>query len=78
MLGVSRKTLYDILDEKQPVTPVMALRFGKLCDGPDLWLNLQQRYDLQSRRAGTQRKDQCHSDIPIESGYPAYRPLAGC
>jgi len=47
LLGVSRKTLYDILDEKQPVTPVMALRFGKLSDGPDLWLNLQQRYDLQ-------------------------------
>ena len=25
----------------------MALRLGKLCgNGPDLWLNLQQRYDL--------------------------------
>lgn len=48
LLGVSRQTLYDILDEKQPVTPAMALRLGKLCgNGPDLWLNLQQRYDLQ-------------------------------
>src|ERR1700761_2901652 len=48
LLGVSRQTLYDILDEKQPVTPVMALRLGKLCgNGPDLWLNLQKRYDLQ-------------------------------
>src|ERR1700746_1420318 len=47
LLGVSRKTLYDILDEKQPVTPTMALRIGKLCgNGPDLWLNLQKRYDL--------------------------------
>ena len=44
LLGVSRQTLYDILEEKQPVTPVMALRLGKL--GPDLWLNLQKRYDL--------------------------------
>jgi plasmid maintenance system antidote protein VapI len=26
----------------------MALRLGKLCgNGPDLWLNLQKRYDLQ-------------------------------
>jgi len=26
---------------------VMALRLGKLCgNGPDLWLNLQKRYDL--------------------------------
>src|ERR1700757_310460 len=47
LLGVSRQTLYDILDEKQPVTPGMALRLGKLCgNGPDLWLNLQKRYDL--------------------------------
>jgi antitoxin HigA-1 len=48
LLGVSRQTLYDILKEKQPVKPVMALRLGKLCgNGPDLWLNLQQRYDLR-------------------------------
>lgn len=47
-LGVSRQTLYDILDEKQPVTPAMALRIGKLCgNGAELWLNLQQRFDLQ-------------------------------
>jgi len=47
LLGVSRQTLYDILGEKQPVTPIMALRLGKLCgNGPDLWLNLQKRYDL--------------------------------
>ena len=48
LLGVSRQTLYDILVERQPVTPIMALRLGKLCgNGPDLWLNLQKRYDLR-------------------------------
>lgn len=48
LLGVSRQTLYDLLEERQPVTPTMALRLGKLCgNGPDLWLNLQKRYDLQ-------------------------------
>lgn len=47
LLGVSRQTLYDVLKEKQPVTPGMALRLGKLCgNGPDLWLNLQKRFDL--------------------------------
>jgi addiction module HigA family antidote len=48
LFGVSRQTLYDLLEERQPVTPIMALRLGKLCgNGPDLWLNLQRRYDLQ-------------------------------
>jgi antitoxin HigA-1 len=48
LLGISRQTLYDILNEKQPVTAAMALRLGKLCgDGPEIWLSLQKRYDLQ-------------------------------
>ena len=48
LLGISRRTLYDILDEKQPVTVPMALRLGKLCgNGPVLWLNLQRTYDLE-------------------------------
>jgi addiction module HigA family antidote len=47
LLGISRQTLYDILAEKQPVTPGTALRLGKLLgNGPTLWLNLQRRYDL--------------------------------
>jgi addiction module HigA family antidote len=49
LLGVSRQTLYDILSEKQPVTPGMALRLGKLLgNGPDLWLNLQRKHDLHA------------------------------
>jgi antitoxin HigA-1 len=48
LLGISRQTLYDILNEKQPVTPEMALRLGKLCgNGPDLWINMQRAYDLR-------------------------------
>ena len=47
LLGVSRQTLYDVLKGRQPVTPMMALRLGKLCgNGPELWLNLQKPYDL--------------------------------
>src|SRR5260221_13340347 len=57
LLGVSRQTLYDILEERQPVTPMMALRLGKLCgNGPELWLNLQKRYHLQRAEQGLGEK----------------------
>jgi addiction module HigA family antidote len=47
LLGISRQTLYDILGERQSVTPAIAVRLGKLFgNGPELWLNMQQTYDL--------------------------------
>lgn len=47
LLGISRQALYDILNEKAPVTAEMAVKIGKLCgNGPALWLNLQRAYDL--------------------------------
>ena len=49
LLGISRQTLFDILREKQPITPAMALRFGKLLgNGSDLWIDLQRAYDLHA------------------------------
>ena len=62
LLGISRQTLYDVLRERQPVTPGMALRLGKLCgNGPTLWLNLQRDFDLQ--KAETELADSL-VDIP--------------
>lgn len=47
LLGVSRQTLHDLLAERQPVTTRMALRLGRLFgNGPELWLRLQQNFDL--------------------------------
>ncbi len=46
-LGISRQTLYDILNEKQPVTAETAVRFGKLFgNGAAFWINLQRSHDL--------------------------------
>jgi addiction module HigA family antidote len=46
LLGISRQQLYDILEERKPVTVRMALRIGKLCgNGPGVWMRLQQTYD---------------------------------
>ncbi len=47
VLGVSRKTLSKIVNERGAVTPDMALRLSRAFDtSPDLWLNLQKNYDL--------------------------------
>ncbi len=46
-LGVSRKTLSKIVNERGSITPDMALRLSKAFNTtPELWLNLQQNYDL--------------------------------
>ena len=46
-LGVSRKTLSKITNERGSITPDMALRLSKAFNTtPELWLNLQQNFDL--------------------------------
>lgn len=46
-LGISRKTLSKIINERGAVTPDMALRLSRAFDTtPDLWLNLQKNFDL--------------------------------
>lgn len=46
-LRVSRQQLHNILSEKAGISPEMALRLGKFCgNGPDLWISMQQAYDL--------------------------------
>ena len=47
LLGISRKTLYDIIDERQSITAEVAVRFGRLFgNGADFWMNLQRIHDV--------------------------------
>lgn len=46
-LGVSRQQLHRVLACTHPITTEMALRVGRFAgNGPELWLRLQQNYDL--------------------------------
>jgi addiction module HigA family antidote len=64
-LGVSRKTLSKILNERGAITPEMALRLSRAFDTtPELWLNLQKNYDLWQAR---QRSDEWRTVKPISS-----------
>ena len=45
-LGISRQHLYDILNEKKPVSPEIAARLGKAFgDGAGIWLRMQAAFD---------------------------------
>ena len=69
-LGVSRKTVSKIVNEKGSITPDMALRLAKAFNtSPELWLNLQAKYDLwvaEQKSFGLEK---------IKLLVPAYRPL---
>jgi len=47
ILGVSRRSVNEIILGQRPITVDMAIRIGKaLGNGPQLWLNLQQKVDI--------------------------------
>ena len=47
-LNISRMTVNRLVNERQAVSPDMALRLGRLFgNSPDFWLNLQNAYDLK-------------------------------
>jgi addiction module HigA family antidote len=47
VLGVSRKTVSKLANERGSITPDMALRLSRAFGtSPDLWMNLQKNYDL--------------------------------
>ena len=46
LLGISRQHLYDILQERKPVSAAIAVRLGKLFgDGAGIWARMQAAYD---------------------------------
>jgi addiction module HigA family antidote len=46
LLGISRQHLYDIIKERKPVSPEVAVRLGKLFgDGAGVWVRMQAAYD---------------------------------
>lgn len=46
-LGVTRKTLSAIINQRQGISPEMALRLSKAFNtSPDLWIKMQMKFDL--------------------------------
>jgi len=69
-LGVSRKAVSKIVNERCSISPDMALRLSKAFNTtPELWLNLQAKYDLWMA------EQKCVGLEKIELLFPAYRSL---
>jgi antitoxin HigA-1 len=46
-IGVSRKTLSELVNQQSRISTIMALRLSKAFGTtPELWLNMQQNHDL--------------------------------
>jgi len=56
-LGISRKTLSEIINGKSPITPDMAVRLERAFSAPpaEMWLRLQAAYDLREVSHGAAR-----------------------
>lgn len=53
-LGVSFRTISEIVNQKRAISPEMALRLSKYFKtSPEVWLNLQNAYDLYKARKKT-------------------------
>ena len=47
LLGISGKCLSDILAERKPITPELAVRLTKLFGGaPEIWSGMQNKHDI--------------------------------
>jgi len=65
LLSVSRRTVSEILHERQPVTTDMAHRLARAFGtSPEMWLGLQQDVDLWNTHHALTRRVQAHQTRP--------------
>jgi addiction module HigA family antidote len=58
LLGISRQHLYDIVNERKPVSLGIAVRLGKLFgDGAGVWVRMQGVYDTWRADRGSPRRN---------------------
>jgi antitoxin HigA-1 len=78
-LGVSRKTLSELVNEKCGINPRMAVRLSKVFGGsPETWLMQQAQYDLAHVRRNRIKLKKL--EIAMQKGFanqPLLRPPGG-
>lgn len=62
ILGVTRQTLSNLVNEKSGISPEMSIRLSKAFGGsPETWLKMQMQYDLSLAQP---------DDIDVKRYYP--------
>ncbi len=65
--GVPVTRIHEIVHGRRAITPDTALRLGRfLGTGPEVWLNLQQEYDLRILKS--QLAEELNSIKPVRAG----------
>ncbi|MBA3713392.1 MAG: HigA family addiction module antidote protein [Pyrinomonadaceae bacterium] len=68
VLGVSRRTVNEILQEKRPVTVDMAHRLSRaLGTSPEVWLGLQQKVEVWDALQDNKREYDRIKPLPVEA-----------
>ena len=69
LMGVSRRTVSEIVNERRRVTPDIAFRLAKVFNStPEMWLNMQQAVDLWEAR--TIHGNEYDRIQPVKEGVP--------
>lgn len=77
-LKVTRQTVSKLINERSGVSPEMAIRLSKVFNTtPELWMNLQQNYDLWQARENFTNSEQLISIVDSNATGESSRAMAG-
>lgn len=77
-LKVTRQTVSKLINERSGVSPEMAIRLSKVFNTtPELWMNLQQNYDLWQAGENFTDSEQLVSIVGPDAASGSKRTMAG-
>ena len=67
-LGVSPKTLQNILKKRKPLSTIMCLKVSRLFgSSPEVWMRLQAAYDLETMQQNKKVMERVAPIVPVKA-----------
>lgn len=71
LMGVSRRTISEVIHERRKLTPDIAFRLAKVFNStPEMWLNMQQAVDLWDWEANKNHGREYDKIRPLQEAVP--------